>query len=798
MKTSLEIQVLQLFEQALAQPAAQRLSWLAGQGLPDEVVARVMRLLEAERAATGFLEETAVVPDEVPPEFPKVGERLGNYELLKPLEAGGMGVVYLGRRADDVYDQQVAIKLVRPVHLLAAADFRRQLISRFEAERSILARMSHPNVARILDGGSTAGGIPYLVMEFVDGVSLTDYCKNQKLDVPARLALFCKVCDGVQEAHRHLIVHRDLKPDNILVGGNGEPRLLDFGIAKILEQEPLAAEKGTSLSAMTPAYASPEQVRQEALTTSSDVYSLGVVLYQLLSGVRPYELGGLRPAEAEHVVCDTLPDPMHRMLAKAAITDGERRQRRSQITADVERIVAKAMHKEASRRYGSAQELADDIRRYLAGEPVQAHPDSASYRLRKFLGRHRVGAGAATLALAAILTATGVAFWQAGEARRAADDAVRVNNFLVDVIKASDPYNAGSEITLSQAVDDAAAKVALRFPDRPDLAARIRFALGYSMVSRGRLDIAERELDQALRDSTQAFGTDGLHTLQVREAIAQMRKDQDRPEEAEQMQREVIAAMQAQGMQSDPFHYVALSNLGNLLMSREDYVAAEAALRQAQALPEPTDPGVRAPTDPAVLLGSLAYVAHGQGKLDEAEALYREAIAKLEAIYADGGPELATMLSNLSMLMDERGNEDEAYALRKRSVEMSMKSFRSGQPSQITSLIDLSQRASQRQETDYALAMARKAADIADGLYAEPEPLRIYAQLVLADALAASGDYVAAAQSLRRAEGEVAGLPPEMKNLRNLAAASREALCAASADAALAPPCGKASSAAGD
>lgn len=156
------------------------------------------------------------------------------------------------------------------------------------------------------------------------------------------------------------------------------------------------------------------------------------------------------------------------------------------------------------------------------------------------------------------------------------------------------------------------------------------------------------------------------------------------------------------------------------------------------------------------------------------------------------------MLSNLSMLMDERGNEDEAYALRKRSVEMSMKSFKSGQPSQITSLIDLSQRASQRQETDYALAMARKAADIADELYAEPEPLRIYAQLVLADALAASGDYVAAAQSLRRAEGEVAGLPPEMKNLRNLAAASREALCAASADAALAPPCGKASSAAGD
>ncbi|WP_146907998.1 serine/threonine-protein kinase [Arenimonas daejeonensis] len=240
MKTSMEVQVLQVFERVLAQPPQDRTDWLAAQDLAPEVRERVQRLLDAEPAAGGFMEETAVAPDAVPPEFPKVGERLGNYELLKPLEAGGMGVVYLGRRADDVYDQQVAIKLVRPVHLLAAAEFRRQLISRFEDERSILARMSHPNVARILDGGSTAGGIPYLMMEFVDGVSLTEYCKRNKLDVPARLKLFRKVCDGVQEAHRHLIVHRDLKPDNILVGDNGEPRLLDFGIAKILEQEPLA------------------------------------------------------------------------------------------------------------------------------------------------------------------------------------------------------------------------------------------------------------------------------------------------------------------------------------------------------------------------------------------------------------------------------------------------------------------------------------------------------------------------------------------------------------------------------
>jgi serine/threonine-protein kinase len=777
MKTSLEIKVLQLFEQALAQPVADRMAWLAGQDLPTDMVARVMRLLEAERAATGFMEQTAVVPDEVPPEFPKVGERLGNWELLKPLEAGGMGVVYLGRRADDVYDQQVAIKLVRPVHLLAAADFRRRLISRFEDERSILARMSHPNVARILDGGSTAGGIPYLVMEYVDGVSLTDYCRNHKLDVPARLALFCKVCDGVQEAHRHLIVHRDLKPDNVLVGADGEPRLLDFGIAKILEQEPLEPGKGTSLSAMTPAYASPEQVRQEALTTSSDVYSLGVVLYQLLAGVRPYELGGLRPAEAEHIVCDTLPDPMGRMLAKAAIPDAERKLRQAQITSDVERIVAKAMHKEAPRRYGSAQDLADDIRRYLAGEPVHAHPDSTGYRLRKFLGRHRIGAMAATLALLAILAASGVAFWQAGEARRAAADTQQVNNFLLDMLKVSDPFSAGVEISLSQAVDDSADSVDRRFSGRPDLSARVRMALGYSMLSRGRLEPAERQLELALRDALQAFGPTDVKTLKVREAIAQLRKEQGRLDEAEAMLRDLLSTVESGGLRDDPVHALVLSNLGELLLRRDDYATADRYFRQAQALPVMNEPGRLEPTDHAALLSSLAYAADGLGDLARSEALYRQAIAELEALDPGGSPELATALGNLAGVLDQKQGFDEAYQLRKRSVEMREQAFKGGHPTLVTALIDLSNRAVRQGEVAQAVAAARRAQAMALAISTPDDPLTIYTGLVLAGALVQAADYPAAAQALAAGDETIARLPPEMKNLRNLAASLREDLC---------------------
>jgi len=790
MKTSLEIQVLQLFEQALALPPDQRGRWLASQEIDAELMGRVLRLLDAEKDAGGFLEETAVMPEEVPPEFPKVGERLGNYELLKPLEAGGMGVVYLGRRADDVYDQQVAIKLVRPVHLLAAADFRRQLISRFEDERSILARMSHPNVARILDGGSTPGGIPYLVMEYVDGVSLTDYCKANKLDVNARLALFCKVCDGVQEAHRHLIVHRDLKPDNILVGENGEPRLLDFGIAKILEQEPIGKRDGTSLSAMTPAYASPEQVRQQTLTTSSDVYSLGVVLYQLLAGVRPYELGGLRPAEAEHVVCDTLPDPMRRMLEKAAITDGERRQRRAQLTQDVERIVARAMHKEASRRYGSAQELADDIRRYLAGEPVHAHPDSTGYRVRKFVQRHRFGVAAASLALALVFTATGVAFWQGEQARRSAADMVRVNDFLIDVLKSSDPYETGSEISMSQAVDEAAAKVTPRFGDRPDLASKVRFALGYSMISRSKLDTAERELGLALRESRQAFGDTAVPTLRVREGIAQLRKEQDRLDEAGQILRDIVDALESQNLRHQPIYRVAINNLGDVLLLQKEYAEADALFRRAQALP-PLPPGQEASSANAVLLANRGYAAHGLGDLEAAEDFYRQAIAELESLHPDGSPELAMALSNLALVLDERDLPAQSFELLKRAAAMRERAFPGGHPTLSTQWAGLAQRAMALGDAEFALEAARKGADVAARVMDPSDPLAIYAQYMLADTLLFAGDAVAADPVLREAEREVQKMPPESKNLRNMLSDLGVRLCQSDGAATLARCAGR-------
>ncbi|MFY2762783.1 protein kinase domain-containing protein [Arenimonas sp. MALMAid1274] len=750
MSTSLELKVLQVFEQALEQPPSERIAWLSGQGLAPEVQSGVLRLLDAEKAAGSFLEETAVLTEEVPPKFPKVGERLGNYELLKPLESGGMGVVYLGRRADDVYEQQVAIKLVRPVHMLGAADFRRQLIARFEDERAILARLNHPNVARILDGGSTASGIPYLVMEYVDGISLTDFCKERKLDVRQRLALFRKVCDGVQEAHRHLIVHRDLKPDNILVGVDGEPRLLDFGIAKILEREPLGGSPGTALSAMTPAYASPEQVRQQPLTTSSDVYSLGVVLYQLVTGMRPYELAGLRPSEAEHVVCDLQPEPMRRMLDKAPLTEDERRARRAMIVDDVERIVAKAMHKDATRRYGSAQELADDIGRYLDGMPVQAGPDSAAYRVGKFLARHRLGAIAASLALLAILGTTAFAFWQADQARRAANDATRINNFLMDVIRSSDPFNAGSEITMSQAVDEAVVKVGPRFADRPDLSSRIRFALGYGMISRYKLDLAEEQLQFALDESTAAYGAGDVRTLRILEGQAQLRHSQGRNDEAEALFRRVLASMEEQRLQDDPFYGIVLNNLGNFHMFNEDYEKADELLRRAEVqLKAHPDPEAM-PSEPYLLVGNLAYTAHGLGDLARAETLYTQARKGLERVYPRGSPELASLINNHAFLVAERGEAEKAFELWQQSLAMRRRAFKGDHPMLVTAMNSVAIQAMRLKKFNLAKTQAEESVAMSARLYPEPTGNQIMAVSTLGGARLMSGDPQGAGQALQQ------------------------------------------------
>ena len=745
--------VLDWFERALEQPVEQRATWLAAQGLPDALRLRVQRLLQTESSLGGFLEDGASAPE--PEGFPAIGEQVGNYQLLSRLDGGGMGVVYRARRADGSYQQDVAVKLIRPLHLMAAPEFRRQMLARFEQERILLARLEHPNIARILDGGRTASGLPWLAMEFVDGVPLTDYCERHALDLHARLQLFLKVCAGVQEAHSHLVVHRDLKPDNILVTRDGQPKLLDFGIARTLGDDAGGDPGATQLTAMTPAYASPEHVRRQPLTTASDVYSLGVLLYQLIAGERPYRLDGLTPAEAERAICDGDPASLRSVLQRAAKDDPARSARAAQLTDDLQHVVAKAMHKESARRYPTAQALAADIERWLQGMPVLAHPDSAGYRLGKFIGRHRLGVAAAAIALFAVVGTAGLALWQAREARQAAADMGEMNAFLLEVLQTSDPFDADRELTLSEALDAAAGSIDTRFADRPDLSAGIRFGVGYSMLSRYRLEQADRQLARALVESRAAFGDDDIRTLRVADAIAYLRQEQDRGKEAEAGFREVIAGIERNRLTNDPLYGSTLGNLGNLYLVREDYPQADAWLQRSLAWYE-AHPDAPA-NDRANALSNLAHAVHGLEDLPRADALYARAQAAMQSLYPDGNPDQAVLLNNRALLAEDRGDKPAALALHRQSLAMRRKVFSNSHPMVLTALANVARLTLETGAAADALPLATEAAALADRVFADaPNGRHASIQATLAEAKLANGDVAGAAAALQRADALLA------------------------------------------
>jgi len=337
-------------------------------------------------------------------------QRVGPYEIDRLLGRGGMGAVYLAHRADGQFEQKVAIKLIDLP--LATALFR----ERFRQERQILAELQHPFIARLLGGGVTAGGDPYLVMEYVDGVPIHRFCEERRLSTPERLALFMRVCEAVQFAHQNFIVHRDLKPDNILVAEDGSPRLLDFGTAKLLS--PSLVRPGGELTregcqSFTPQYASPEQVLGNPITTASDTYSLGVLLYLLLTGTQPYELKEMTTAEMLRVICEEAP----RRPSQAAGSN-------KRLDADLEAILLKALRKEPRERYLTAEQMASDVRAYLEGQPVGARQGTLRYRASKFIRRNRLAlAGTAALAVTLIAGVAGV-LWQAkvaNEERRKAE-----------------------------------------------------------------------------------------------------------------------------------------------------------------------------------------------------------------------------------------------------------------------------------------------------------------------------------------------------------------------------------------
>jgi len=527
-------QVKEIFGKALELQPPERESYLEDTCGGDPILQlEVERLLHAEKSAdTGFLNMPAIatrLENDDTPRDAMLGRRMGAYKIAELIGVGGMGEVFRAFRADDQYRKQVALKVVR------AGQDSECVFRRFKNERQILASLDHPNIARLLDGGSNQEGAPYFVMELIEGQSLDQYCNDHKLRIDDRLKLFLQVCSAVQFAHQRLVVHRDIKPSNILVTADGTPKLLDFGVSRILDPELVDGQADptlTVLRALTPAYASPEQIKGEPITTASDVYSLGVVLYELLTRRAPYAVSSRTPHEISRAVCDLEPEkpsvavrrpvsPQDEKSSPGDHGDFSPAKLSKQLKGDLDNIVLIALRKEPARRYASVEEFARDIRRHLEHLPVAARKGTVGYRTSKFIRRHTVGLVATAVVVAALLAGMGTTLAQKRRADRRFNDVRALANSLLFEIHDSIRDLPGSTPARKLIVDRA-----LRYLDSlsaeggSDLSLMRELATAYERVG----EVQGHYLQNSLGDTVGSLKS-YQKALQLRQQLAKQSSD---------------------------------------------------------------------------------------------------------------------------------------------------------------------------------------------------------------------------------------------------------------------------------
>ncbi|GAB5533921.1 MAG: hypothetical protein Rubg2KO_01700 [Rubricoccaceae bacterium] len=687
-----------LFEQALELAEDDREAFLKREASDDpDLRADVLALLDIQPDAEGFFSEVArqLAPDALAP-----GSQVGPYRITGALGQGGMGVVYRAERSDGQFEREVALKVLR------AGDPRR-----FLSERQILARLDHPNIARLYDGGIAPDGRPYFALELVDGVPITEYAAQHQLDVDARLALFTQVCEAVQYAHRQLVVHRDLKPSNVLVTPGGTPMLLDFGVAKLVAE----TEDGLTLTGaapLTPAYAAPEQVRGEMVTTATDVYALGVLLYELLTGRRPYRLADRARAAMERAILETEPTRPSAIVTESAADTttlpAPPPQLARRLAGDLDQIVLKALRKAPGNRYGSAEAFGRDLTRHLDGLPVEARPASAAYRMRRFMRRHKAGVIASTLGVLLLAGWAVTATLQNQRVVAERDRAEALNDVLTGLFESPDPTTGGDrELTVSSFLASSTDRLQRDLADRPALRAELLSVVASSHLGLGdhvRADsvaalaaVAADELAPGTHARTLArswyawartYHGDYATSERIYRELLEEASAEDRPDvlndfgivlgemgetaEARQHLREAIRQFR-QLARHDPARRAdlasALDNLAGSLESEQTPMMLDSAwVLMEEAVDIKTDVHGSGHPQVAEALAELAGLAASRGELAMADSLYDRSVSILEPAYGSAHPTLATVLNNWALSRANAGDRRGATPLYRRAL----------------------------------------------------------------------------------------------------------------------------------
>lgn len=715
-----------LFLQAIALPPSERMALL------DEAC-RGQAALRGELEAMLAVHETGTLAADARGLLPslrgaspslQVGDEVGPYRLEEVLGRGGMGEVFRAVRRDDLH-QEVAIKVVRPERATP------ELTLRFLQERRIIAQLDHPGIATFLDGGLAPDGQPYLVMQYVKGQPITRYADERRLSIPERLRLFVQVCEAVQFAHGRLVVHRDLKPSNILVGGDGRPRLLDFGIAKLLDAAAAGSTTG-DLLLLTPEHAAPEQFLGNPVTTATDVYALGVLLYQLLTGVRPFEQ--VAAPDLARAVCEEPPRPPSALVP---------------LHPDLDQVVQMALRKEPERRYASAGQLAEEITRFLGGWPVIAQPDTAGYRFRRFVGRHRVPVAAAVALLTTLVGATVVTVWQSNrraialrEAEAERTRANRITEFLLGVFRATNPNETrGRTVTARELLDQAASRIQSDSGLEPGTQADLELAIGRAYAFLGLIATADSFVGRAV-DARRLGRPDApLEVAEAVEWLGRIRMTGGQLEEGIRLMQEVVRLREQSLGPDAPELAAPLQRLATATVQLDPYDSTgtargyfERALRLVRAAKAPDR---RTEAD---VLRHLASLTGDQGRPEEALQLYAEALAAARLATDEDDPFLFNLKESFALGLQQIGLADSAIAIHRDVLAARRRVFGLEHLDVSFSLYNLGRELRRLRRFEEALPLLRECLAMRIRLLGPEHYLVAYATGALAKGLAWSGD----------------------------------------------------------